>query len=37
MARYLKGVMADQADTTVFKKRIDAMAKSALRLVRQLD
>jgi aminoglycoside phosphotransferase (APT) family kinase protein len=37
MARYLKGVMADQADTTVFKKRIDAMAESALRLVRQLD
>jgi hypothetical protein len=33
----LKGVMGDdKPDTSVFKKRIDAMAESALQLVRSL-
>ena len=37
MARYLKGVMGDEnADTQGFKTRIDALADSALRLVRSL-
>jgi aminoglycoside phosphotransferase (APT) family kinase protein len=37
LARYLKGVMGDdKPDTSVFKKRIDAMAESALQLVRSL-
>ncbi len=38
LARYLKGVMGDdKPDTSVFKKRIDRMAESALQLVRSLD
>ena len=37
LARYLKGVMGDEnADTALFKKRIDRLAESALRLVRTL-
>jgi aminoglycoside phosphotransferase (APT) family kinase protein len=37
MARYLKGVMGDDsADTSIFKKRIDRLAESALQLVRSL-
>jgi aminoglycoside phosphotransferase (APT) family kinase protein len=36
LARYLKGVMANKADTSAFKKRIDYMAETALQLVRQL-
>ncbi len=36
MARYLKGVMGGEANTDVFKQRIDRLADSALRLVRSL-
>ncbi len=36
MARYLKGVMGNDADTGVFKTRIDSLAGAALQLVRSL-
>ena len=36
MARYLKGVMGNEADTSVFKTRIDRLAEAALQLVRSL-
>jgi aminoglycoside phosphotransferase (APT) family kinase protein len=36
LARYLKGVMGNEANTDVFKKRIDHLAESALKLVRAL-
>ena len=38
LSRYLKGVMGDDnADTAIFKKRIDRLAESALDLIRSLD
>ena len=38
LARYLKGVMADDnADTALFRKRVDLLAQSAFDLVRRLD
>ena len=37
LARYLKGVMGNEANTDVFKKRIDRLAESALQLARSLD
>ena len=37
LARYLKGVMGNEADTGAFKTRIDKMAEAALDLVRSLD
>jgi aminoglycoside phosphotransferase (APT) family kinase protein len=36
LARYLKGVMGNEADTGVFKKRIDRLAEASLQLVRSL-
>ena len=36
LARYLKGVMGNEADTAQFKVRIDHLAESALRLARSL-
>ena len=36
MARYLKGVMGGNADTTAFRIQIDGLAESALKLVRDL-
>ena len=36
LARYLKGVMGNEADTGVFKQRIDHLAESALTLARSL-
>jgi aminoglycoside phosphotransferase (APT) family kinase protein len=36
LARYLKGVMANPADTGTFKKRIDRLAEAALELARSL-
>jgi len=37
LARYLKGVMGNAANTDVFRARIDGLADSALQLVRSLD
>jgi hypothetical protein len=37
LARYLKGVMGNEADTALFKQRIDRLASAALTLVRALD
>ncbi len=36
LARYLKGVMGNEADTGLFKQRIDSLAESALTLARSL-
>jgi aminoglycoside phosphotransferase (APT) family kinase protein len=36
LARYLKGVMGNEANTALFKTRIDRLAESALKLVRSL-
>ncbi len=33
LARYLKGVMADQADTSLFKKQVEGLAQEAARLI----
>ncbi len=37
LARYLKGVMGNSADTAAFKQRIDLLAEGALKLARSLD
>ena len=36
LSRYLKGVMANEADTDVFRKQVDGMAISALELIRDI-
>ena len=36
LARYLKGVMANEANTDVFRKQVDGMANSALELIHTL-
>jgi aminoglycoside phosphotransferase (APT) family kinase protein len=35
MARYLKGVMGDEADTDTFREQVDGLAQAALDLVEQ--
>jgi aminoglycoside phosphotransferase (APT) family kinase protein len=37
LARYLKGVMADAADTDAFRTQVDRLAAEALRLLRTLE